>query len=411
MNGTNGNNRKSFGFWTALALTLAVLGFAAAPFAGATVYATQNGRGELSLSVGDSVIVDSHKIVLKDVSVMMPYGSNNVSVMMPYGSNRNAVAVFDVYDTAGNKIQTIALTDPNSAYPNSASSTTAAAFNAPTFSVKVSEIEGSGTTKVIVALPASAVAADAANGKSGGKGGGQSVYAANATRADVAADVANAAVASEGAEAQVTDSETAFPMAPSDAGVSEFEIKINPGWNMISSPCSNGADSAASCTYTTNCVKKESDAQRLKLWNYNALSGKHDSPGFIEYASGIDASDPNSEQKQAVQTVFWTAGVGYWVNARSACKITVRSAGYDIAGKQLYAGWNQIGASSFPQRFEEVKGNCVAASGPWYYDAAAGAAGRYVKAQALEPGKGYFLRVAADCVLGPAESSIPPLPE
>ena len=124
------NNRESK-ILVFFAAAFVLAGVAFAPLAQATVYAapgsgsgSAGGGGEISVSIGDSVIVDSHKIVLKDVSSTTPYGANP-----------SYAATFDVFDTSGNKIDSMTLKLPNA---GSASS----GYNAPTFSVSVKEIAG-----------------------------------------------------------------------------------------------------------------------------------------------------------------------------------------------------------------------------------------------------------------------------
>jgi len=67
-----------------------------------------------------------------------------------------------------------------------------------------------------------------------------------------------------------------------------------------------------------------------------------------------------------------------------------------IFGKQLFKGWNSLGAPAAEVVFENVKGDCVVEKGPYAWDAQAQ---KFVKAPQLEPGAAYFVKVKRDCWL------------
>jgi len=106
------------------------------------------------------------------------------------------------------------------------------------------------------------------------------------------------------------------------------------------------------------------------------------------------------------QTTYTTGGNGYWVKINSDCLTTVFGRSISINDfPSLNQGWNLIGAPSTTTSFTDIIGNCHVVSGPWWYNPATNS---YVQSSNLEPGKGYFVKVSANCKLGPALPPPPP---
>jgi len=135
-------------------------------------------------------------------------------------------------------------------------------------------------------------------------------------------------------------------------------IILQPGWNMFSLPSTTSASSIKSQCGTTN-----------NLWHYNTTLEKYESSDTIE------------------------PGYGYWLKLSSPCSIlysTITSIYPD-----LKVGWNQIGALSTVS-FNSIKGSCNVLNGPWKYNPSTG---KYEFNNIIEPGYGYWIKVANDCKL------------
>ncbi len=374
------NNRKSkilIFFAAAFVLALAF-----ASFAQATVYAapgsgsgSASDRGEISVAIGDSVIVDSHKIVLTTASAYS--------------------ASFDVYDTAGNKVNSVTLT-------NAGGASSASSYNAPTFSVSVKETEN-GKAKISFATTAvqasqAGNSVKAATSKSTG-GGGSSVSPTKTVEPNYANDASREA--SEAHETSVATSIAVEKPALTENSMVEPQktFSLKQGWNLVSTAFA-GATITTTCEYKTECPACVNSVPACaapcrivgpKLWNYDSATKRYDSPGYLGSATLVP-------------------GKGYWVYAKNDCEMTVSYASdekpYFLEGLALHAGWNQIGGPSHEIALSEIAGNCDVRAA-WGFDARAN---RYVKASVLEPGKAYFVRVARDCTLE-RTPGIPVLPE
>ncbi|MFH0971291.1 MAG: thioredoxin domain-containing protein [Candidatus Micrarchaeota archaeon] len=97
---------------------------------------------------------------------------------------------------------------------------------------------------------------------------------------------------------------------------------------------------------------------------------------------------------------------GYWIKVSDECKITIQgNVMMELDGMELSKGWNQIGAPYGNAKFDDVKGNCQATSGPYKFNANAY---NWEKADVLQRGEGYFVKVAGNCKLGSQEPPNPP---
>ncbi len=184
------------------------------------------------------------------------------------------------------------------------------------------------------------------------------------------------------------------PLPPSETGVegNQFEVKLNAGWNLVSTPLTGSQSTGLFSTAQGGKIVK-TDCAASTLWNFGA-SGAYETPGKIVEGTIL------SEMK------------GYWAYVRNDCSFLVEgSTAVNVGGTTLHAGWNEIGGSLHPVSFNSVSRSCNVVSGPWYYNSAAR---KYVKAGALQPGNAYFVKVAGECVLDATDLSVenpPALPQ
>lgn len=174
-----------------------------------------------------------------------------------------------------------------------------------------------------------------------------------------------------------------------------FTLNLKKGWNMVSTPvigtglCKKGKVCPAVITdgadiTSTTCLP-------AKLWHY--ANSKYNFYG--ELAPDVYTA--------AGGAVFGPGG--FWVKAVQDCKIELSASQKNFKPMNLQPGWNQIGAFYETTAFSVVKADCVVLSGPWHYNALTK---KYEKVSILEPGEGYFVKVASACTLG---ESLPPMPE
>jgi len=164
--------------------------------------------------------------------------------------------------------------------------------------------------------------------------------------------------------------ESGIPQPPSE-GVT---IVLQKGWNQISVPAKHleVSELAQKCDISTN------------VWYYNAASKQYEKVSYLGAGS-----------------------IGYWMKANAECKYTIDSpylAPASDGAFNLKAGWNMIGAPLSTTAISNMAGSCKITSGPWNYSPAAS---QYTYSEKLEPGKGYWVKVAADCTLG-GDSDMPP---
>lgn len=165
----------------------------------------------------------------------------------------------------------------------------------------------------------------------------------------------------------------------SSKGDSTTQLKLYPGWNMVSVPLAGGsismADVAASC------------GSRQYAWRLS-------STGY-EKASVL------------------SQGYGYWIRATQECTVNVQgSSGGQISPPELFAGWNLVAAPESEVSISDYLGTCTLSAGPWHYEYQAGSdpSRSYVFSSKLTPGKAYWIRVPAACKLGGSAEEVPPSP-
>jgi len=172
----------------------------------------------------------------------------------------------------------------------------------------------------------------------------------------------------------------------------ELTIPVYPGWNMFSIPIASEQLMNAEQTLAFGGYSITTTCKDGPIYAFDSIEKKYEKlEGFV---SGRASVFPR---------------VGYWFkNTGEECSITVKG-GYktNLENLVLQAGWNFIGSPFEPVAFDEIKGDCVLTSGPWFYNAKER---KYEKTQLLSPGKAYFVKVAGSCTLRES-SDIPPLPE
>ncbi|MEM0475817.1 MAG: hypothetical protein QW343_03410 [Candidatus Norongarragalinales archaeon] len=333
----------------------------------ATVYAVPaSSDSAVELKPGDSILVNSHKIVLKQIAVDAASGAPQ--------------AWFDVYDSQGNKLQTLALS-PSSSAQCSASTKASSEFKIQSFTVKIDDITASGSNdssssgfgqaKMILSTPepvaekkarsesVAVTPAAVAHSESGSVISKSVDSVVNQKQQGM--DNANAqvnALTAKPVEQEFTES------ASEKENKKQIVLVLRKGWNMVSNPLAVGA------LFKTNC-------EAAKIWRYDAAAKRYDSLGAL----GSAVLEP---------------GAGYWIYSNGECTISFEGSEYRLNGVALHAGWNQIGSASEAISASEALANCVVTSGPWGFDAATQ---RYFKASILQPGKAYFVRVAEACRL------------
>jgi len=154
----------------------------------------------------------------------------------------------------------------------------------------------------------------------------------------------------------------------------KISLRFEKGWNMVSAP--------------TNYDVQLSDIQKkcgiTSAWYYN----------------------PNTGQYSAA-TTLGKGKIGVWMKATSACTYELEAPYISSWNTAIKAGWNMIGAPAKSASFASVSGSCKITSGPWNYSPSAG---QYVASSTLEPGKGYWVKAAADCTLDDLQDSPPEAP-
>lgn len=151
-----------------------------------------------------------------------------------------------------------------------------------------------------------------------------------------------------------------------------YKVEINKGWNLVSVPFENTQLDSSTCERETYYYYKLGEYAKNRLSEF-----------------GLDILS------------------GFWFKSDGACTLKFKGEPYystDVS-KYLYEGWNQIGAPRNSVSWEDSYG-CTVKSGPYSYDTKNK---KWEKASVLEPGKGYFVKMASDCKL--TFEDFPPLPE
>lgn len=145
---------------------------------------------------------------------------------------------------------------------------------------------------------------------------------------------------------------------------SNMVIRLNEGWNLISSPLKEDSNIVRS-----TC----GDTDELDFWGLDS-SGKY-------FASGLTSTE------------------GVWMEASEPCKIVVEGATFGRMDVELDEGWNIIGAPTDSIDYDAFyRTKCNVQSGPWGYRSTGYNSG-YYEASELEAGNAYFLKVEESCNL------------
>jgi hypothetical protein len=153
---------------------------------------------------------------------------------------------------------------------------------------------------------------------------------------------------------------------PPPIPISGMVERLDPGWNLISSPVNNVSPDAikGTCDFTSG------------PWDWTGSS--------------------------YVQAATLSSAKGYWVKVDSPC--TLQATGSPVRQElDLHLGWNLISSS---RSWHEIGGRCDLQSGPWWYDGR-----QYVPVDTNEPldnFKGYWIKVSDSCTLFAAALSNSP---
>jgi hypothetical protein len=145
---------------------------------------------------------------------------------------------------------------------------------------------------------------------------------------------------------------------------SNMVIRLNEGWNLISSPLQE----------ESNIVRNTcGDTDQMNFWGLDS-SGRY-------FDSGLTSKN------------------GVWLEASKSCKIVVEGSTFSEMDVELDEGWNLIGAPTSSVDFDAFQRSvCNIESGPWGYRPVGYRSGYYEAAQ-LEAGQGYFIKVSEQCTL------------
>ena len=91
-------------------------------------------------------------------------------------------------------------------------------------------------------------------------------------------------------------------------------------------------------------IVESTDCPQATLWYYDSQQKRYTNAGKLREGEVIQP------------------GKGYWVRVKGgeACKVAVRGqASYSLEGKELFAGWNQVGGPRKNVAFEEIKGSFI----------------------------------------------------
>ena len=160
-----------------------------------------------------------------------------------------------------------------------------------------------------------------------------------------------------------------------NTNTSEYTIYLHPGWNLFSTPITN-VTSVTDFPY--GCA---SNNVTSSIWG--VVSGNY----------LANNSTPR-------------AGVGYWVDMNSGCRITLNGTAFNSKEySSLVPGWNTIGVPINTTFIGSVIGTCRIVQGPYGYNGTG-----YYNATYLTPGNGYLVNVANNCKLGASTAISSPLP-
>ena len=162
-----------------------------------------------------------------------------------------------------------------------------------------------------------------------------------------------------------------------------YTVNLNAGWNAFSVPVYSPDDTMAEIVGST--------CSSSTVWRYDSATGKYSKVGSLSVGSRLPSS------------------VGLLVKVQASCSVTLGgSYQVDFDGLSLYSGWNFIGAPSQPLNFKGVSAACSVTSGLWRYNSESH---KYQKAEVLQPGEAYFVKVDGSCTLSALHDEMPPSPE
>jgi len=172
---------------------------------------------------------------------------------------------------------------------------------------------------------------------------------------------------------------------PPKPATQSVPLHLNKGWNLFAAPLANAGniELIGEVINREEVIEKCGFSSAPRIFYYDPLQSK-----YVKLEGNPKV------------------GVGYWINMRQECTLKISGVDFNVDGKILDAGWNSISGPSREVQFDEIKGNCQAASGPWEYLTEAK---KYQKTNLLKPGTGYLLKVPSKCQLAQyIESELPP---
>ena len=154
----------------------------------------------------------------------------------------------------------------------------------------------------------------------------------------------------------------------------KMAISLKQGWNQVSVPTG----------YSVSLSDIQQKCSVTSAWQYDAALGQY-----------------------SAATAFSGGAAGAWMKAGSDCTYELDAPYASTWSVPLKAGWNMIGAPAGGATLASVAGDCNIISGAWNY---APSASQYVYSSSLEPGKGYWVKVAGTCTLQGTGDMPPPAP-
>jgi hypothetical protein len=205
------------------------------------------------------------------------------------------------------------------------------------------------------------------------------------------------------------DSRGCYECACPDANAPGFEAKerffrfsFAAGWNFFSYPVAQERDAYCLPAANKPCLQEKGFLPRV-------IATDCDSESVVwRWADGGRAYSefqfPDVGKKESV-SFAGELFAGYWFKAAAPCSVLI-AGDYvpfkGMGGKQLFKGWNAVGAASGEIDINYVKGDCVVEKGPYAWDAFKQ---KFLKAPKLEKGRAYFVKVNRDCLLSTADFS------
>jgi|GEM_PF-5759283 len=161
-----------------------------------------------------------------------------------------------------------------------------------------------------------------------------------------------------------------------------YSVALNKGWNLVSSPLK------MSSSMTARARIRNTTCEGIKAFMYDSNSNKYD---IYTLSTGEYIPTPYA----------------FWAKVDSFC-LLIFEGNYHVSyddGLNVPRGWVALGAPMKKTNWDDIKGDCVAASGPWDFDTSEWT---WKRATEFRPTKGYFVKTSGSCTLG--GESPPPLP-